>query len=75
MSAGAAVGLEEVNLVAESKALDGYYLVPAAQADFLRRLGRTEEAAERYREALSLVSSGPEGRYLERRLREVSADS
>jgi RNA polymerase sigma-70 factor (ECF subfamily) len=75
MSAGAAVGLEEVNVVAESKALDGYYLVPAAQADFLRRLGRTEEAAERYREALSLVSSDLERRYLERRLREVGADS
>jgi RNA polymerase sigma-70 factor (ECF subfamily) len=71
MSAGPAVGLEQVNLVAESKALDGFYLVPAAQADFLRRLGRMEEAANRYREAISLVSSDPERRYLERRLREV----
>ena len=65
MWAGAEVGLERVNLVADS--LEGYYLVPAARADFLRRLGRHTEAAEQYALALALVRTGPERRYLERR--------
>ena len=43
----------------------------AAQADLLRRLGRLEEAAACYREALELTDNLPERRFLERRLREV----
>ena len=33
--------------------LDGYHLLPATRADLLRRLGRTDEAAAAYREALA----------------------
>lgn len=72
MWAGAEVGLERVNLVADS--LDGYYLVAAARADFLRRLGRHVEAAEQYSEALTLVRTDPERRYLERRRAESLLD-
>lgn len=67
---GPAVGLAEVDLVADR--LPGYYLVPAARADFLRRLGRNAEAAAAYEAALGFVRSEPERRYLERRLAEVS---
>lgn len=66
---GPEIGLERVELVADR--LPGYYLVPAARADFLRRLQRRAEAAEAYREALGFVRSEPERRYLERRLAEV----
>ena len=52
--------------------LVGYHLLPAAKADLLRRLGRTDEAAIAYRDALALVTPAPERRYLERRLGEVS---
>ena len=52
--------------------LDGYPYLPAARADLLRRLGRNEEAAESYREALALTDNAPERRFLERRLREVA---
>jgi RNA polymerase sigma-70 factor (ECF subfamily) len=56
-------------------ALEGYYLLPAARADFLRRLGETEAAAEFYREAITLARSTPERRYLQRRLLDTgSAD-
>ena len=48
-----------------------YYLVPAARADFLRRLGRDEEAAAQYRLALAVVKTEQEHRYLARRLAEV----
>ncbi|WP_349899349.1 RNA polymerase sigma factor [Parafrigoribacterium soli] len=68
---GPAAGLEAVDRVA---ALDGYYLLPAARADLLRRLGRTADAAAAYREALALAPTEPERRYLARRLRECPAD-
>ena len=51
--------------------LAGYYLLPAARADLLRRLGRLPEAARAYREALALVSNAAETRFLQRRLAEV----
>src|SRR5262249_35455129 len=51
--------------------LPGYYLLPAARADLLRRLGRKEEAAKAYREALALVGNDAARQYLEKRLREV----
>lgn len=53
--------------------LPNYYLLPAARADLLRRLGRRAEAAKAYRAALALVTNEAEKRYLERRLAEVSA--
>jgi RNA polymerase sigma-70 factor (ECF subfamily) len=56
----------------EGGPLDGYYLLPAARADFLRRLGRTGEARRAYLTALGLApAGGPEQRFLQRRLREL----
>jgi RNA polymerase sigma-70 factor (ECF subfamily) len=52
--------------------LDAYPLLPAARGDFLRRLGRHQEARHAYRDALGLTREGtPERRLLERRLVEV----
>lgn len=73
MADGAEAGLTAVDGVAASGALDGYYLLPAAQADFLRRLRRTDAAAERYDAAIALAQPGPERRYLERRRAALSA--
>ena len=57
----------------DTTALDGYYLLPSARADFLRRLGRTDEAVDSYLAALHLApSGGPERRLLQRRLTELS---
>ena len=53
--------------------LDGYSYLPAARADLLRRLGRSEEAAAAYREALALTENAAERRFLARRLEEVAA--
>lgn len=53
--------------------LQGYHLLPAAQADLLRRSGRPAEAAGRYRAAIDLAPTAPERRFLERRLAEVGA--
>lgn len=53
--------------------LENYYLLHAARADLLRRLGSSEDAAKSYRRALELVTNDSERRFLERRLREVEA--
>ena len=50
--------------------LPRYHLLPAAKADLLRRIGRTDEAAIAYRQALELATNPAERRYLERRLTE-----
>jgi RNA polymerase sigma-70 factor, ECF subfamily len=57
-----------------ARSLDGYHLFHAARADLLRRLGRSGEAAAAYRRALSLATNDVEGRFLERRLREVEGE-
>jgi RNA polymerase sigma-70 factor, ECF subfamily len=48
-----------------------YQPAHAARADFLRRLGRTEDAAAAYRRALELTTSETDKRFLQSRLAEV----
>ncbi len=55
--------------------LEGYHLLAATRADFLRRLGRRREAADAYREALELAGTDADRRYLARRLAESSEDT
>lgn len=69
MANGPEAGLAAIDALPASD----YYLVPAARADFLRRLGRTADAASEYRRALAVVRSEPERHYLARRLNEVEA--
>jgi RNA polymerase sigma-70 factor, ECF subfamily len=61
-------GLALMDALELSGALDTYHLLPAGRADLLRRLGRTEEAAEAYRRALQLASNAVERQYLQQRL-------
>jgi RNA polymerase sigma-70 factor (ECF subfamily) len=71
MAEGPAAGLALVEALLAEGALEGYHLAHSARADFLRRLGRREEAREAYGQALKLVRQEPERRSLERRLREL----
>ncbi|HEY0804524.1 MAG TPA: RNA polymerase sigma factor [Pseudonocardiaceae bacterium] len=68
MAHGPAAGLALVTVLRESGQLAGYHLLAATEADLLRRLGRTEEAAAAYREALALAGTDSERRFLRRRL-------
>jgi RNA polymerase sigma-70 factor, ECF subfamily len=72
MADGPAAGLTLVAALEAGGELDGYYLLPATRADLLRRLDRRAEAATAYHEALALVATEPERRYLHRRLAEVT---
>jgi RNA polymerase sigma-70 factor, ECF subfamily len=71
MGEGLERGLRLMEQIEESGALDGYHLLPAGQADILRRLGRARDAAALYERAITLVTQDAERRYLERRLREL----
>ena len=73
MADGPAVGLALVADLERRGGLEEYYLLWATEADLLRRLGRHAEAARCYRRALERVGTGPERRYLERRLAEVES--
>jgi RNA polymerase sigma-70 factor (ECF subfamily) len=77
MAHGPEAGLEMLDRLVMSigERMDGYYLLPAARADLLRRLNRPAEAAAEYRRALALVTTDPERRFLERRLAETTSAS
>ena len=72
MADGPAAGLALVERLEASGALAGYHLLPATRADLLRRLERFADAADAYRQALSLAANDADRRYLTRRLAEVS---
>ncbi len=65
--------LEWIARIEASGALPNYYLLPAAKADLLRRLGRNADAAAAYRTALALATNPAERRYLERRRTECAS--
>ncbi len=69
---GPAAGLALVEELVAAGDLRRYHLLPASRADLLRRLGRREEAAAAYREALALAGTEPERAFLRGRLTEVT---
>jgi RNA polymerase sigma-70 factor (ECF subfamily) len=71
MADGPSAGLARVDELASSGELVDYHLVPATRADFLRRLGRSDEASAAYREAVALAPTDAERRYLQRRAAET----
>ena len=73
MADGPEAGLSLVSALEASGQLTGYHLLPATKADMYRRLGRADEAAACYRQALELASTDAERRYLLRRLAEINS--
>jgi RNA polymerase sigma factor (sigma-70 family) len=71
---GAAAGLAELDDLTGEPQLAGYGYLPAARADFLRRLGRLGEAREAYEEALLLTENTVEQEFLAGRLRALEPD-
>ena len=75
MRDGPAAGLAVIDALLAGGALRDYHLAHAARADLCRRLGRSDEARESYRVALSLAKQEPERRFLLRRIAELPASS
>ena len=64
---GPSAALEEVDQLD----LSGYHMFHAIRADFLRRLGRSREAALAYEAALRLTENAVERKFLQRQLRSL----
>jgi RNA polymerase sigma-70 factor (ECF subfamily) len=69
MADGPEHGLALIDQLEAGGHLAGYYLVPAARAALLARLGRRDEAARCYEQAVSLTTNDAERRFLEGELR------
>jgi RNA polymerase sigma-70 factor (ECF subfamily) len=67
LARGPMAGLAALDAV-DAHALRDYHLLPAARADFLRRLERWAEAAGEYRRALALADNARERAFLAARL-------
>jgi RNA polymerase sigma-70 factor, ECF subfamily len=66
-----AEGPEAALEIVDRLPLEDYRYLHATRGELLRRLGRTEEARDAYRRALTLVHDDAERRVLERRLAEL----
>jgi RNA polymerase sigma factor (sigma-70 family) len=73
MADGPDAGLAAVEALRDEPQLAGYAYTAATRADFLRRLGRLEEARTSYEEALLLTDNATERAFLSGRLAEVTA--
>ena len=67
LAQGPDAGLAALDAV-DAPSLGGYHLLPAARADFLRRLGRCTEAAVEYRRAFELADNTRERTFYAARL-------
>lgn len=73
MRDGPQAGLLLIDAILDAGALDDYHLLHAARGELCRRLGRVEPARAAFSAALKLARQEPERRFLEKRLRELSA--
>jgi len=73
MRDGPEAGLALIDAILARGALADYHFAHSARADLCRRLGRTSDAVASYRRALELTQQEPERRFLEGRLRGITA--
>lgn len=72
MARGSEAGLALIRAILAAGTLEDYHLAHAAEADMLRRLGREGEAFAAYGRALQVCRQGPDRRFLERRIADLS---
>ena len=73
MISGPAAGLEVLDKLNSEGALGNYHLLASVRGDFLRKLGRADEARAEFERAASLTRNARERELLRKRAREVSA--
>jgi RNA polymerase sigma-70 factor (ECF subfamily) len=71
MRDGPEAGLSIVDSILQRGELSNYHLAHAARAEFLRRLGRRDDARASYERSLELAQQEPERRFLRKRLAEL----
>jgi RNA polymerase sigma-70 factor (ECF subfamily) len=72
MLQGPEAGLDTIEQLLAEGELNNYHLIYAAKADLCRRLQQFAAARMAYQQALALTQQGPEQRFLQRRLAELS---
>ncbi len=72
---GPRAGLAELDLLSALPALKSYYLLPCCYAEFWSQLGEPTKARGFYEEALKLVGTEPERRFLDSRLALLNSTS
>ena len=72
MADGPEAGLALLDELERGGKLTEFHLLPAAQADLLRRLRRTDEARAAYQHAVRLATNDVERRFLRKRLAEIA---
>ena len=70
---GPRAAIAEIEHVVAHPALATYHLLPAVLAELWREAGETDRAAAYYRDALALVRSAPERRFLATQLEDLGA--
>jgi predicted RNA polymerase sigma factor len=71
LACGPQAGLDAHEPLTAEPQLAGYGYLASSRADFLRRLGRRDEARRAYEEALLLTDNAVERDFLEQRLTEL----
>lgn len=74
MAEGPSQGLAIVDRLLAEGGLEDYALAHSTRADFCRRLCRLEESLASYTHALTLTNQAAQRRFLQQRVKEVSAD-
>lgn len=74
MRDGVESGLAIIDAIFSRGDLQDYYLAHSARGEFLRRLGRQDQARLAFEQALALAKQGPEKRFLCKRLLEVNGN-
>jgi len=75
MSSGPAAGLQMVDRLQNEPALRSYHLLPSVRGDFLKKLGRLEEARAEFERAASMTRNVREQELLLQRARECARSS
>jgi predicted RNA polymerase sigma factor len=75
MAEGPAAGLAILDAIAAEPALKNYHLLPSVRGDFLRKLGRIEEARVEFARAAALTQNSRERDLLLARAASCTAES
>ncbi|MDB5554544.1 MAG: polymerase subunit sigma-24 [Rhizobium sp.] len=73
MRDGPEAGLARIDVLISASELTAYRYIRLARADFLRQLGRRDEARSEYKAAMTLTEAEAERKFIQRRLDELDA--
>ena len=74
MASGPAAGLQMLDRLQNDPALRSYHLLPSVRGDFLKKLGRLEEARAEFERAAAMTRNVREQELLRERARECSSE-